>query len=372
MNTATCNYYKPKLKRLTEKRDLISLPNLEDWCEEMCLAFDRNVLNQKSSTNKTLHWLFNAYPLVLAYQGKTQESELFLHRVIAYWSDKFLQDENNQNLINLIDPTINLLRLYKLTNQHSAFLQLMGETAILDNTGKAKLGSISVNKEILGEQWEILHLAALDELLKFSLLRSNFNDVLNLKKAIPVRLKSNDVYIEASVTALIGLGKYKEAIQLCWEEISRKKCIKNGIYSYRLYEAFMGLGEQSKAKTVMKHLISNMEKTPLESLSLLTFSSMIIETENLSPSSHLARKTLNKYIEIKDEFNYGMTLCHLYKNYPDEDNKEKILNLYNKTSYTILKNRVENTINIKKEIKKEDNINLKKISESINQLIGKG
>ncbi|CAM3012541.1 hypothetical protein [Pseudoalteromonas distincta] len=372
MDIEVCKPYKPKLKRLTEKRDLNSLSNLEDWCEEMCLAFDKDVRNQSSSDNKTLHWLINAYPLILAYQGKTQESELFLHRVIAYWSDKFLQDENNQNLINLIDPTINLLRLYKLTNQHSAYLKLMGEIAILDNTGKAKLGSINVTKEILGEQWEILHLAAIDEFLKFSLLRSNFNDVLNFKKVIPAHLKSNDVYIEANVTALMSLGKHKEAIQLSWKEISKKTCIKNGIYSYRLYEAFMGLGKQSKAKTVMKHLISNMEKTPLDSLSLLTFSSLIIETENLPPSSHLAKKTLNKYIEIKDEFNYGMTLCHLYKNYPDEDNKKKILNLYNKTGYEILKNRIESTLNIKKEIKKEDSINLKKISASINQLISKG
>lgn len=369
MNTATCNYYKPKLKRLTEKRDLISLPNLEDWCEEMCLAFDRNVINQSSSSNKTLHWLFNAYPLVLAYQGKTQESELFLHRVIAYWSDKFLQDENNQNLINLIDPTINLLRLYKLTNQHSAFKKLMSGTAIIDNTSKAKLGSISVNKEILGEKWNSLYVATLDETLKYYLLKSKYNEALKLKETIPQYYRGKNVYIEAEIVALISLEKFEDAIQLCWRQINKSTCIKSGVYSYRLYEAFKAMGLENKAETVMKHLISNMEKTPLDSLSKLSFSSCIIEEKKLPVESPLVKKTLNQYRNIQDEFNYGMTLCNLQSNHPTNHNKEKLLRMYERTEYKILKNRIEILFNIKNKTKPTSNVWLPKISNYLNDFI---
>ncbi|MBB1342539.1 hypothetical protein H5154_15175 [Pseudoalteromonas sp. SR44-5] len=369
MNTETCKPYKPKLKRLGEKRALISLSNLEDWCEEMCLAFDRDVLNQNSSSNKTLHWLFNAYPLILAYQGKTQESELFLHRVITYWSDKFLQDKNNQNLINLIDPTINLLRLYKLTNKHSAFLKLMGEAAILDNTGKAKLGPISVNKEILGEQWNTLYVATLDETLKHYLLKSKYNEVLKLKETIPQYYREKNLYIEAEIVALISLERFENAMQLCWRQINKSTCIKSGVYSYRLYEAFKSMGLAVKAETVMKHLISNMEKTPLDSLSKLNFSSCIIEEKKLSIESLLVKKTLNQYENIKDEFNYGMTLCNLQSNHPTNKNKEKILKLYEKTDYKILKNRIEILFNIKNKKKPTSNVWLPKISNHLNEII---
>ncbi len=369
MNIEVCKSYKPKLKRLTEKRDLNSLSNLEDWCEEMCLAFDKDVRNQSSSDNKTLHWLINAYPLILAYRGEAQASELFLHRVITYWSDKFLQDRNNQNLINLIDPTINLLRLYKLTNQHSAFLKLMGEIAILDNTGKVKLGSINVTKEILGEQWNSLYMATLDETLKYYLIKSKYNEVLKIKETIPQYYREKNVYIEAKIIALISLEKFEEAIQLCWRQINKSTCIKSGVYSYRLYEAFKSVGLATKAETVMKHLVSNMEKTPLDSLSKLSFSSCIIEEKKLSIESPLVKKTLNQYENIKDEFNYGMTLCNLQSNHPTNHNKDKLLKLYEKTEYKILKNKIEMLFNIKNKKKPTSNLWLSKISNYLNDFI---
>ncbi|WP_282131800.1 hypothetical protein [Pseudoalteromonas aliena] len=369
MDIETCKPYKLKLKRLGEKRALVSLSNLEDWCEEMCLVFDRDVLNKNSSTNKTLHWLINAYPLILAYQGKIQESEFFLHRVIAYWSDKFLQDKNNQNLINLIDPTINLLRLYKLTNQHSAFQQLMCETAILDNTNKTKLGSISVNREVLGEQWNTLYTATLDEILKYNLLESKHNEVLKIRETIPQQYREKNLYIEAEIVACISLEKFEDAIQLCWSQINKSTCIKSGVYSYRLYETFKAMGLAVKAETVMKHLISNMEKTPLDSLSKLSFSSCIIEEKKLSIESLLVQKTLNQYENIKDEFNYGMTLCNLQSNHPTNHNKEKLLKLYEKTDYKILKNRIEILFNIKNKKKPTSNVWLPKISNHLNEII---
>lgn len=357
MEATLYKQYHPKLKRFTEKRDLTSLSNLEKWCKKMCIAFDSDILNQNSDSNETLHWLINTFPLILAYQGKTQEAEQFLHRAISYWSDKYIQNKQSQNLVHLIDPTINLLRLYKLTNQKSAFQSLMNEIAIIANQDRANLGGITVNEEILGEQWHTLYAATLDELLKFYILESNFSEVLKLKAIIPEKLKNSDVYLEAKVTALIGLGEYEAVIQLCWQQINKTTCIKNGVYSFRLYEAFMGMEKINKANTVMKHLISTMEKTPLDSLLLLTFSSNLIEIEKLPPSSYLVKKTLKKYIEINDEFNYGMTLCNLQDNYPSELNKIKINELYKKTDYIALVKRIEKTIKIKKikEIKETNN-----------------
>jgi len=46
--------YKPHLKRLTETRDLAALYNIEQWCENMCIAFDRDVAGQEIKFNRTL------------------------------------------------------------------------------------------------------------------------------------------------------------------------------------------------------------------------------------------------------------------------------------------------------------------------------
>lgn len=74
---------------------------------------------------------------------------------------------------------------------------------------------------------------------------------------------------------------------------------------------------------------------------------MYYRGKKLSIESLLVKKTLNQYENIKDEFNYGMTLCNLQSNHPTNQNKEKILKLYEKTDYKILKNRIEILFNIK-------------------------
>ncbi len=104
----------PKLKRFSEKRDLSSLSNLESWCKSLSIEFERDVLNKNEKSEKTLRRVFNAYPLILAYQNKMQESEDFLKGIIAYWSKEYKKENNVDKLSNLIDPSINLLRLYKL------------------------------------------------------------------------------------------------------------------------------------------------------------------------------------------------------------------------------------------------------------------
>jgi hypothetical protein len=363
MDTKVCEKAKPKLKRLTEKRDLISLSNINYWCREMSIAFDKDVLNQDVESNKTLHWLNNAYPLILAYQGKIEESEFFLKKVISYWSQEYFANKNNKILIGLIDPTINLLRLYKLTKNNKGFIDLFNTINIIDINSEIRLGNITVSEKVLGKQWNTLYVATLDELLKSYLLASRFDDVLQLQNNILDRYKEKDVYVEPKIVALISLGKFEDAIKLCWRAINKSTCIKSAVYTYRLYEAFRGIGQESKAKTVMKHLILNMEKTQLDSLSKLTLASTIIEESKLSADSILVKNTLSQYIAIKDEFNYGITLCNLQSNYPSKEQEKLLIGLYKKTDYKVLKNKIEIELKINNK-----NIWLVKISESLNKI----
>lgn len=357
---------KPKLKRLTEKRDLISLSNINDWSREMSIAFDKDVLNKDVESNKTLHWLINAYPLILAYQGKTEESELFLKKVISYWSKKHLANKDHKILTSLIDPTINLLRLYKLTRNNKGFHELFNTFNIIDTKSEITLGNIAVSENMLDKQWNTLYVAALDELLKSYLLASRFDEILKLQNNILKLYKEKDVYIEPKIVALISLGKFEDAIKLCWRAINKSTCIKSAVYTYRLYEAFRGIGQKSKAKTVMKHLILNMEKTHLDSLSKLTLASTIIEEAKLSADSILVKNTLSQYIAIKDEFNYGITLCNLQSNYPSKEQEKLLIGLYKKTDYKVLKNKIEIELKINNKKKDNENIWLFKISESLN------
>ncbi|MAD02397.1 MAG: hypothetical protein CMK65_02045 [Pseudoalteromonas sp.] len=361
--------YKPNLKRLTEKRDLTALYNLEQWCEKMCIAFDRDVVDQEVKFNKTLQWLINAYPLILAYQGKTLESEAFLKKAISFWVELYKRDKDNQNLVNLIDPTINLLRLYKLTKRKADFDSHLSNISPFYGSSKIYLGGIIVTKEELGDQWETLYLATLDECLKSYTSESNFDAVMSLQDLIPQKYINNDIYIEPKIISLINLNIFDYALETCFKQIKKHKCIKNGIYSYRLYELFKKSGHESKSKTVMNHLISSLKLTKLDSLSALNFSSCVIAESKISNNSSLVTNTLKKYKEINDEFNYGMTILNLYKNNPCNEKHEELLKINEKTEYFILKEKISKELNLaqKKETKKTEW--LKKITEKINKKI---
>ncbi len=121
--------------------------------------------------------------------------------------------------------------------------------------------------------------------------------------------------------ALVNSKKYEEAIAICWREMSNSKSMKHGVYAYRLYETYRCMGESPKANVLIAHLVSNMEKTELDSLAKLTFSSCIIEQASLNHDSELVQKTIKKYQSIGDEFNYGMTMCGLQESYSDEQSK---------------------------------------------------
>ena len=361
--------YKPHLKRLTEKRDLAALYNIEQWCENMCIAFDRDVAGQEIKFNRTLRKLINAYPLVLAYQGKTNESELFLKKAIDLWSESYRNDRENQNLINLIDPTINLLRLYKLTKRKSEFDSLLNNISPIYNSDKVHLGGIKVSKSDIGEHWEALYLATLDECLKSYTADSNFNAVFSLQDLIPEKYSNNDIYIESKIISLIYLNEFDEALDICFKQIRKYKCIKNGIYSYRLYELFKKSGNESKSKTVLNHLIACLKKTKLHSLSDLNFSSYVIAESKASQSSSLVKNTLKSYKKINDEFNYGMTVLDIYKNHPSKDIKTELLEINEKTEYFILKKYISHELNLPFIEERENKKNLKEITKRINKII---
>ncbi|WOC26271.1 hypothetical protein LY624_17185 [Pseudoalteromonas sp. N1230-9] len=361
--------YKPHLKRFTEKRDLAALYNIEQWCENMCVAFDRDVAGQEIKFNRTLRWLINAYPLVLAYQGKTNESELFLKKAINFWSQSYSNDKDNQNLVNLIDPTINLLRLYKLTKRKTEFNSLLNGISPFCGNSNIFLGGIAVKKADLGEGWEILYRATLDECLKNYTSNSDFDAVISLQNKIPEKYINNDIYIESKIISLINLKNFDDALKACFQQIKKYTCIKNGIYSYRLYELFKCTDNESKSRIVMDHLISSLKKTKIESLSSLNFASHIIIESKAPYNSSLVMNTLKKYKEIDDEFNYGMTALNVYRNSPCREIESEILKIYEKTDYFILKEKISSNLNLFETKNKRDKNSSDEIDKRINNII---
>ena len=342
MNT-TQSTFTPYFKRLTETRDLNSLSNIDNWCQKMSLEFNESVKNNNGlelKKNKTLSWIFNAYPLILAYQGKTEESEQTLNKIIKYWSISHNKQADTEKLKNLVDPSVNLARLHRLM-RNNKFWSTFNKINRFSNDTEVELGDFTVGEAELQEHWKVLEVVSLDEQLKTYISESKFVEVLNLKNQLPEKTYMESIYLESEIISLLALNKFEQAEQLSKQGMNQSNCIKRGIYLYRLYESYKGQKQYKNAKTVMEHLIDKMEKTPLNSLTKLTFSSRIIEEANLKPTSLLVTQTLKQYQLINDEFNYGMLLCSLYQNYPNSDLKRKILDIATLTDYIILRKKIK-------------------------------
>ena len=336
--------FTPYLKRLTESRDLESLSNIDSWCKKMSSAYQQNIKsNLDIEPNKTLSWIFNAYPLILAYQGKTAESEVVLKKIINFWSNSHKKQANTEKLKSLIDPSVNLARLHRLT-RNNKFWPTFNKINRFSNEKKIKLGGFTIGEAELQERWRMLEVISLDEQLKTYISESRFEEVLNLKDLLSEKDFLGPIYLESKIIAHLALQEFEQAEVFAKQGMQQTNCIKRGVYLYRLYESFKGQNKHKDADLVMKHLISKLEQTPLNNLTKLTFSSRIIEEANLKPNYLLVEQTLKQYQLIHDEFNYGMLLCHLYSHYPDDNLKTKIVKLAEQTDYLLLRKKIKNTL----------------------------
>ncbi len=335
--------FTPIAKRLTETRDIESLPNLELWCEKM----NREAVQLHAQgdhfliNSPTLRWLFNAFPLVLAYLGDIQQCEQQLQKIIDFWSIKYSQYQDDKILENLIDPTINLLRLFKLTHQDEKFIQLLNEIDIL-NKEKIVLGGHTVDKKLLDKNLKVLSTAFIDEKIKYLIKNNEFEEIINLESCLPEEVVNSDLYKEPKVLALINLNENNEAASICLNEVKKRKSIKSAVYLYRLYEIFKKLNHHDKSKTTLSHLVENLKKTEISSLSELNFSSIIIKEADLKETNPLVKATLSGYKKVKDEFNLALLLRVLQAKSPSKEKEEEITSIISKTDYVALKAKPRN------------------------------
>ncbi|CCQ09185.1 hypothetical protein PALB_190 [Pseudoalteromonas luteoviolacea B = ATCC 29581] len=322
---------KPTNKRMTEKRDLHSLPNLESWCSDIAMAFpsvDRANLGNCSTFLRIL----NAFPLILAYRGETQQSEALLRKIILFWSNQYQQTKNILFLTNAIDPTVNLVRLFKLTGQEEGFEQALAKIDLLQNSS-VLLGEHELTLNRLGKSQDILLRAVLNEKTKHELSHNNFSAIFDLEEKIPSHLAKTDLYIEPKVIALINIGKFDAASDLCLQQLKARKTLKSAVYLYRLYEVFKIRGHFSQANVVINHLVINLEKSKISTLSELNFAAAVIKEANLSGAHGLVQQVITGYNAIQDEFNLTLLLVHLNHKENCSTRASTIRKILSKTSY---------------------------------------
>lgn len=323
--------FKPINKRLTEKRDLHSLPNLERWCHEIVLAC-HNVDRDNLGACDIFLKILNAYPLILAYRGETQQSEALLRKSVQFWSEQYQQTKNNLFLINAINPTVNLVRLFKLTGQEERFEKALSKIDILQNNS-VLLGEHVISRNQLAEGEDTLLRAVLNEKTKHELSHNNFSSLFALEKKIPSHLAESDLYIEPKVIALINTGKFDAAADLCLKQLKERKTLKSAVYLYRLYEVFKVSGHVSQANVVINHLITNLEKSNISTLSELNFAAAVIKAANLSGAHGLVGQVITGYNAIQDEFNLTQLLVHLNHQENCSTRASTIRKILSKTSY---------------------------------------
>lgn len=323
--------FKPINKRFTENRNLHSLPNLENWCCDIASAFS-SVDRDNLGTCDIFLKILNAFPLILSYRGETQQSESFLRNTILFWSNQYQQTKNILFLTNAIDPTVNLIRLYKLTGQEKRFEQALAKIDLLQNN-TVLLGGHAVSLQELGESEDTLLRAVLNEKTKHELSHNNFSSIFALEEKIPSHLAESDLYIEPKVIALINTGKFDAAADLCLKQLKERKTLKSAVYLYRLYEVFKVRGQINQANVVINHLITNLEKSNISTLSELNFAAAVIKEAQLSGAHGLVHKVIAGYNAIQDEFNLTLLLVHLNHKENCSTRASIIQKILSKTSY---------------------------------------
>lgn len=323
--------FKPINKRFTENRNLHSLPNLERWCHDIGLAF-ASVDRDNLGNCRIFLRILNAFPLVLAYRGDTQQSEALLRKSIWFWAKQYQQTKNILFLTNAIDPSVNLIRLYKLTGQEKRFEKALAKIDILQNDS-VLLGGYAVSFQELGESKDTLLRAVLNEKTKHELSHNNFSAIFALEKKIPSHLAESDLYIEPKVIALINTGNFDAATHLCLKQVKQRKTLKSAVYLYRLYEVFKVSGHVSQANVVINHLITNLEKSNISRLSELNFAAAVIKEANLSGGHGLVQQVITGYNAIQDEFNLTQLLVFLNNKENCSTRASIIKKILSKTSY---------------------------------------
>ncbi|WP_462170679.1 hypothetical protein [Pseudoalteromonas xiamenensis] len=326
--------FKPINKRFTENRNLHSLPNLESWCCDIALALPSVDLENLGNCDTFLR-ILNAFPLILAYRGEAQQSEALLRKTILFWSNQYRQTKNILFLANAIDPTVNLIRLFKLTRQEERFEKELAKIDLLQNNSVI-LGEHSLTPYELGESEDTLLRAVLNEKTKHELSNNNFSAIFDLEEKIPSNIAESDLYIEPKVISLINIGKFDSASDLCLKQLKERKTLKSAVYLYRLYEVFKVKGHINQANVALNHLISNLEKSNISTLSELNFAAAVIKEAHLSGAHGLVKQVINGYNAIQDEFNLTQLLIHLNQQENCSTRAATIQKTLSETGYTPL------------------------------------
>ena len=162
--------YQPITKLTSESRQLLSYQSLEVWSKKLCDLFDGSILPSIGSSilsqNSNIEVLVNQYTFILAFKGDMIESKKALEMIIEFWSKRYIETHDNDCLLKLLQPSVNLARLFILNNNNVSFWKTHKELTPKSDNEFIMLGGLKINKCLVSSHLKFLSQATFTELLK--------------------------------------------------------------------------------------------------------------------------------------------------------------------------------------------------------------
>ena len=348
--TAGTINYQPIAKLTSESRDLYAYQNLEAWAKKLCNLFDETILPQLDSPsfaqNTDIEVLVNNYTFFLAFRGEMQQSRQALEQIIAYWCKQYQISNNSDCLLKMLQPSINLSRLFLLNNDFPGFWHIYKQLTGAACADLITLGSLTLDRDLLANYKFFVRNAMFKEQLKAALKQKSYHELLELENDIPETLAKSVYYREAQIISHLMLKQYPQAKSIIRGVMYRTSGIEQNVFYYRLYESYMCQGEQVAAGKILWEIVQELTLEPLDNLKDLLFAATIIKTAGLGPTAPLSQQTLAGYRQIEDEINYAQLLLWFYQNFPGDELKQELEAIYRRSHYLLLNKAIALELNL--------------------------
>ncbi|NRD74906.1 hypothetical protein HQQ94_17125 [Shewanella sp. VB17] len=328
------------VKLISQSRDLIAYYNIEAWSKRLYDVFEKSMFSKinpkKLSINSEIEVLVNNYTFMLSFKGEHVLSRKMLETVIDFWVARYLETKNNDFLIKVLQPTVNLARLHVLNNNYDEFYRIVEE--LNNDNGFITLGAITINDYMIADHISFIKNVMFLERLKINLKKKN--GMLTIDSECPPEMLKSIFYRESQIIFFLVFGHYQQAESIIRGVMYRTSGVEQNIFYYRLYESYMCQGKYENAKEIINDIVDDLLYESLDNLKVLMFSSLIIKTARLPPSAKLSVLVLEKYQLLGDEMNYFDLLMWFYKNFETDEVKYKLYEIYKISHYDIVRRTI--------------------------------